>query len=105
MRDVAKSSTWRCEEPGGAGTLPASGSGVGGPAQTLELAPETLAGPALPADAHHRRLGPTGWSRRKESSRHYTAEGAAGQYWLGEPGLGLTSLGPGPTMTVDGPAL
>ena len=46
------------EEPGGAGTLPASGSGVGGPAQALELAPETLAGPALPADARHSRLGP-----------------------------------------------
>ena len=45
------------EEPGGAGTLPTYGSGVVGLAQALELAPETLAGPALPADWHHPRLG------------------------------------------------
>jgi hypothetical protein len=45
------------EEPGGAGTLPASGSGVGDPAQALELAAETFAGPALPADAHQPGLG------------------------------------------------
>jgi hypothetical protein len=38
-------------------TLPASGSGVGGPTQALEFAPETIAGSALPADAHHPRLG------------------------------------------------
>ena len=40
----------------GAPTL--SSSGVGGPAQALELAAETLTGPALPADAHHPRPGP-----------------------------------------------
>ena len=42
---------------GTARTLPVSGSGVAA-AQAVELAPETLAGPALPADALYPRPGP-----------------------------------------------
>jgi hypothetical protein len=36
----------------GADTIPNAGSGVGSPAEALELAPETLAGPALPTHGH-----------------------------------------------------
>ena len=54
---TARIRSWKAERSGPFAALVHSLSGVGGPAQALELAPQALARPALPAYEHHRWRG------------------------------------------------
>ena len=65
----------RAFKKAGADTIPTSGSGVGSSAEALELAPQTLAGPALPT--HGQDLRP-GVRHDRRAMVHVTGRGDEG---------------------------